>query len=384
LAGEKVAIIGGGISGICTALALQLRGIKAEVYEKDSPCDMSSGPGLILGGNALKALEALGVGPAIRKAGISTDSFTIYSEWGKSLADLNCRSQKDSTAFLFILPSDFHAILKASLFPGTITYQKELIDFEESDNQVHLTFGDETSTACDYLIACDGKHSQLRSRLLPHINLRFSGYTAWRGILVPDSEAAQIAYSETWGPRGRFGIVPLPDKKLYWYAIKKCASDGSSFEKWASLDLLFNFFSYHDPIQRILEKTEDEHIIRQDLYELEPLQQYLIGRILLLGDSAHGAYADLGQGASQAIEDSVCLVKWVRPELGLQESFRHYEEERLARTSQVSKDVKLFNKTAQLEKPVLCSIRNALFSLTPSSFHENRLKNLFEIETMIN
>ncbi|WP_052948633.1 FAD-dependent monooxygenase [Mesobacillus campisalis] len=380
MTGDRVAIIGGGIGGMCTARALQIRGIKAEVYEKGTQSNLASGPGLILGGNALKALDALGVGTDIRKAGVSTDSFTIYSEWGRSIADLNCRSQKDSTAFLFILPEDFHAILKASLSPGTLHYQKELIDFEDNNHDIHLTFQDGTATTFDFLIGCDGKHSFLRARLLPDIKLKFSGYTAWRGVLDPDNDARGL-YTETWGPRGRFGTAPLPDGKLYWYAIKKVAQDGSSYEKWASLDLLFNFFSYHEHIQRILEKTEDERIIRQDLYELEPLRQYLVGRVLLLGDSAHAAYADLGQGASQAIEDSICLAKWVKQDRPLKESFRHYEQERLVRTSRVAQEMKLFRKTAQLEKPLLCILRNILLKLLPSRFHENRLKNLFEIET---
>ncbi|WP_053360437.1 FAD-dependent monooxygenase [Bacillus sp. FJAT-27251] len=380
MAGERVAIIGGGIGGMCTARALQIRGIKAEVYEKGTQSNLSSGPGLILGGNALKALDALGVGTDIRKAGVSSDSFTIYSEWGRSIADLNCRSQKDSTAFLFILPEDFLAILKASLSPGTLHYQKELIDFEDNDHNIHLIFKDGTAVSCDYLIGCDGKHSFLRSRLLPDIKLKFSGYTAWRGVLDPDCDARAL-YTETWGPRGRFGTVPLPDGRLYWYAIKKIAPDGASYEKWASLDLLFNFFSYHEHIQRILEKTEDKHIVRHDLYELEPLRQYLIGRILLLGDSAHAAHADLGQGASQAIEDSICLAKRVKQGHPLKDSFRQYEQDRLSRTSQVAQEMKLFRKTAQLEKPFLCVLRNILLKLLPAKFHENRLKNLFEIET---
>lgn len=375
---ERVVIIGGGISGLCSALILQRIGISVKVYDQeDAP--RTSETGIILGGNALKALDYIGVGDRLKKSAISTNNCTILSEPGKIIADFSYHSRHGFSKFLFILQKDFYKILADTLQPGTLHYSKKLVHFKQSPHDIQLSFLDGTTVKSDYLIACDGCYSFIRSQLSSY-NVAFSNQTYWQGMVDVDEEISELGYSETWGPRGRFGIAPMPNKKLYWYAVKNAARKNDPYEKWSSLDLLFNFFSYHERIQTILEKTKDENIIRKELVELKHLQQYLFGRILLLGDSAHIVPSLLGQGASQAIEDAMYLAMCMKKEKLFHEGLMKYERQRLIRTKIVSTEMKRLQRIAQIDKPALCSIRNHFFRLVPARFHENKLKGLFDIE----
>lgn len=378
MAGEKVAVIGGGISGLCTALALQRKGIRAEVYERNKTADMPDS-GMILGGNALICLELLGLSPAMSECSLGTNEYNIKADSGKLISTLKYSSPALATCFRFFSGIDFLRILAGSLAPGTLHYGKKLADFKQHKNGVRLYFRDGTMEECTYMIACDGCHSTVRSRVISGHKPVFSGYTCWRGILEHDKDLGECAFSETWGPRGRFGIVPLPGNRLYWYAVKNSEGHSEAMAKWTSIDLLFNFFYYHDPIQQILERVKDEEILNHDLYEFKPISRFLYNHILLLGDAAHSSIPNIGQGASQAIEDAVMLANTLAESESLEEGFLSYSEHRPGHLRKVSSTIKNFGKVAQIEMPALCTIRNNLLRLAPTSFHSRRLGDIFEI-----
>lgn len=373
---EKVAIIGGGLSGLCSALALQQQGIDAEVYDHNHLVNWKDS-GMILGGNALKALEFLGLKSKLKEIGFPSDNCKIYSETGTEIANFTYPSS--TTKFLFVHATDIQNLLIKSLKPGTVHHEKTLVQLINNKDQLALFFQDGTSTSTDYMIACDGEHSFVRSHLLPETYVHPSRFFIWEGIIDAESEFNSLEYSETWGPRGVFGIAPLPKRKLFWYAIKKCSLD-DHIESWNSIDLLFNFFSYHEPIQAILERASNQPIKPKELNRLEPLSKYLFGKILLLGDSAHMLPPNLGQGSSLAIEDAYILANRIQTSRTILDAFRRYERDRLIRSKRMSIDLIRLQALSQIDKPALCSIRDKLLKLIPSSYHQNKLKTIFEID----
>ncbi len=339
---------------------------------------------MILGANALKTLEYIGLVDIVKKAGISSENCTIYSESGKPIADLSYHSQNDNLKYFFILHQDFVKTLVDYLKPGTLHYSKKLVQFRQSNTTISLIFSDGTTIDTEYLIACDGLHSLIRSQLLQSY-AELSDLVYWQGLLDIEDDIrhfSQLGFSETWGPRGSFGIAPLPNNQLYWYALKNTDGTSKPYENWVTLDLLFNFFSYHEPIQTILEKTKDENMIQKQIFEFKPLQQYLFDRVLLIGDSAHSVPGKLGQGASQAIEDAMFLAMCIKSHGTLDESFKRYERLRLNRSKIVSTQMNRLQMIGQMDKPALCFIRNRLLKLIPPSVHENKLKGLFEFEVL--
>ena len=222
--------------------------------------------------------------------------------------------------------------------------------------------------------ACQKKHDSKCS------TFRGCMVTCWRGVIEDTPPYIERSYTETWGPRGRFGIVPLANNRVYWYALKNCEENDIKKINWTTIDLLFNFFYYHEPIQQILEKSTNIELIRNDIYDIDPLPKYQFDNVLLTGDCAHAATPNMGQGASQAIEDAIYLANCVERTRTLNEAFEQFESKRISHTKRLVEDSWRLGKVAQMETPFLCTLRNKMIQITPSALHYSRIKNLFEVD----
>lgn len=378
MAHAKIAIVGGGISGLSTAVALQKKGIAVDIYEKNAEF---TGPdtGMVLSGNAIRSFYIMGLGGQLLSSGITSDCCSLKSDSGQLITRFDYQGPDHIPNYLFIQRSVLYKMLADALVPGSLHFGKQLVDFSQDSKAVTLSFKDGSKAVADCLIACDGGNSPIRKRLLPGSGLSFSGYACWRGY-IDYPPVKDISFSETWGPRGRFGMAPLPGNRLYWYAFKKYVSGKQDMANWTSIDLLFNFFYYHDPIQQILESTSPENIIYDELYVLKPLEQFHFDKILLLGDSAHASIPNIGQGASHAIEDAIYLSKCLSTEESVEKAFSLYGRQRLKRIQLISSEMKIYGKAAQIDFPALCSIRNKLLQLAPASYHNEKLRKVVEIE----
>lgn len=208
----RISIVGGGISGLCSAIALQRQGIQAEVYEKEARI-LEPDTGIILSGNAIRAFYIMGLGPKLRASGLDADGCLLKSDSGSTIAEFDYHSPSHIPNYLFIHRSELHRILSEALLPGSFHSEKHMIDFKH-DEAMTLFFDDGTSIESDCLISCDGAASQVRRKLFPDSSLVYSGFSCWRGILEDPPMKVQ-AYTETWGPRGRFGIAPLTDNRYF-------------------------------------------------------------------------------------------------------------------------------------------------------------------------
>jgi 2-polyprenyl-6-methoxyphenol hydroxylase-like FAD-dependent oxidoreductase len=369
---EKIAIVGGGISGLATALALKRIGRTVSIYEKKTE-NSHTGAGIILGSNALKALDYLGVLPQVQQLGISSNYYLIYDNHGNPITTIESKNM-EFPLYTFIHRKDLINILRDALSDEQIFYKKNLVFFTTNHNKSQLLFEDGTLVKTDYLLACDGIQSTIRKQLFPDKHLRYAGYTCWRGILENNQQHYLKNYMETWGPKGRFGTIPLTNNRTYWYALKNGKPNDTRFKTWKTNDLLTNFYDYHHPIPEIIENTFDENVTRRDIYDLEPLFQYVYDHILLLGDAAHASTPNLGQEACLAIEDALVLAKCIERERQLETAIRSFEKIRLTRMKKVLHETWLFGKIAQIDIPMICSVRNKVMKWAPASFHQSRFE----------
>lgn len=373
-----ISIIGGGISGLSTAIALKNQGFKVKIYEKDDLFS-SLDSGVVLGANAIQALTELGVKEEVMKHGFSTDRCTILSETGKELTELYHHSN-DYPTYTSIHRHDFIRILSKHIQLDEISFHENLTDFMYSPDGIELYFENGKQVATKYMIGSDGLHSNIRHQIEPMKKLRFAGYTCWRGIVHDCPDHFEKRFTETWGAKGRFGIIPLSGNQLYWYALKNCTRNDPELSSWTTKELLHNFSTYHDPIPQLIERTSDQDILHHDIYNLAPLTQFTYEHVILIGDAAHAATPDLGQGACQAIEDAYYLSKSLESENSLQKAFKKFEERRIARTRKITHHSRILGKVAQIDNPILCSIRNKMLSITPSAIHEQKLRSVFTLE----
>ncbi len=186
--------------------------------------------------------------------------------------------------------------------------------------------------------------------------------------------------SETWGTNGRFGIAPLANDQLYWFACINAPRNDPKMGAMKVLDLLANFKEYHDPIPRILEHTEDHQLIWNDIIDLSPIGQFAFDRIVLVGDAAHATTPNMSQGACQAIEDAYVLADEMSKGEEYSKAFIAFEKRRIDRTDFIVNTSWKMGKLAQLENPFLCGIRNFALRNTPKSFHDKQLEKIFKTD----
>jgi 2-polyprenyl-6-methoxyphenol hydroxylase-like FAD-dependent oxidoreductase len=376
----KVSIIGGGIAGLTTAIALKQKGIQANIYEA-APAVRPVGAGLALSSNAMRVYKLLGFMDEVIDHGRLMASFSVLDQQGRIItkADSDAISKKYGLDNFLIHRHTLHDLLLSKLDPETIFTHKKAIAFSNQKDKVGVSFEDGTSISTDYLIVGDGIHSAIRQQLLPQSKPRYSGYTCWRAVM--DNSKLKINQSsETWGTNGRFGIAPLANDQLYWFACINTTRNNPKMAAMKVMDLLNNFKGYHDPIPQILEQTDDHQILWNDIIDINPISQFAFDRIVLVGDAAHATTPNLGQGACQAIEDAYILADEMSKTDDYPKAFRAFEKRRIPRTHFIVHTSWKMRKLAQLENPLLCGIRNFGLRSTPKSISEKQMEKIFKTD----
>jgi 2-polyprenyl-6-methoxyphenol hydroxylase-like FAD-dependent oxidoreductase len=144
--------------------------------------------------------------------------------------------------------------------------------------------------------------------------------------------------------------------------------------------LLERFRGWHEPINSIIEATDESSILRNDIYDQDPLRKWSDGRVTLLGDAAHPAIPTLGQGACQAIEDAVVLAACLRRESNVVRALKSYESLRMKRTSSITLESRRMGRMGQWKSPLVCWLRDKLIQRTPDRIRTRQLNRLFQFE----
>jgi 2-polyprenyl-6-methoxyphenol hydroxylase-like FAD-dependent oxidoreductase len=379
---NRLIIAGAGIGGLTLAIALQRKGIDATIVEQ-APTIRPLGAGLVLAANAVKAFAEIGIEQEVLKAGKALKRLVIKDRMGRVLTSTDSEqiSRKYGTIDNFAIHrADLHDVLLKHLQPASIQLGKQCVDFKQHSEGVSLSFQDGTIINTDYVIACDGIHSIFRRKLLPQSEVRYAGYTCWRAVIDNPPPGINIGEtSETWGQGSRFGICPLVNGKLYWFACLNADANNALMRNYTAENLLSRFSHFHEPIPSLIKNTRNEQLIWGDIIDLKPLTQFAFDNIVLMGDAAHATTPNMGQGACMAIEDAVVLSNLLGTHSSFQDAFRKFERMRLARTEKIVRGSWQLGRIAQLENPILAQLRNAAIRATPSSVAEKQMKFLYEV-----
>lgn len=380
---KQFTILGGGIAGLTAAIALKQKGIRAIVFEA-APEIKPFGAGLLLAANAVKGYERLGIAEKIVARGLALPTFSILDQRGCVItsADAAKIGRQYGLHNFAIHRAALHEALLAELEPGQVQTGKRATRFEKlGDDAIEIYFTDGTTQRTDFLIVAEGIHSAVRQQLLPDSEPRYAGYTCWRAVVgTPPALAGLTTASETWGRDGRVGIVPLAGEKIYWFACVNARQNDPVMRDVKVADLQRMFQKFHPAVRTILENTRDEDLIWNDIIDLRPIEKFAFGNIVLIGDAAHATTPNMGQGACQAIEDAVILADELGKNTEPSAAFAAFEKRRLKRTHFIVNNSWRLGKIAQLSRPWLVALRNALFRLVPESVNERQLKTLLETD----
>lgn len=357
-------VVGGGIGGLTSAIALRRTGWLVTVLEQAESFG-EIGAGIVLMSNGLRCLDALGLGDAVRGSGrpdVPTGVRTASGRW-LSRIDGTALEQKLGTAAIVLHRAALHTILRDalpsdSLIPGATPTSI-------SGAEVRYTRGDSTAVArADLVVGADGVDSWVRSRCWPDVPAPiYSGSTAWRAI-TDSRPGVEMSMSMTWGLGTEFGVMPLADGRIYWYAAANSPEGRRAPDELSEVRRLCG--SWHAPIPELLAATSPEAVLRHDIYRLTDLPSYTRGSVALLGDAAHAMTPNLGQGGGQAIEDAFVLAAAIGSEPDVNAALARYDRERRTRTQAMSRAAtSQLRFGQQLSNPLAVALRNTAIALTP-------------------
>jgi len=372
---NDISIIGGGIAGLSMAIALEKNGIIPTVYES-TPELKPVGAGIALAFNAMKACRYLGVYDEIRKLGNPLDDARITDDQGKILSKFRYNNYIDlfGEVSVAIHRWDLQEALRSALHSTKIVTGKKAVDFSKHDKNVEIVFEDGTQIITDLVLACDGIHSIFRQKLIPHSSPKYSGYTCWRGIGdLPDSYPWKETMIESWGPGHRLGIVPLRQNRVYWFAVKNAPANDKKMQSSTKEDILHYFKKWNKDMTRVIEETQESHIILNDISDIDPISRFDFDNILLAGDAAHATTPNMGQGGCQAIVDAATLGKILQAGVPIENGFADFEKQRVKKTAKVIINSRQFGKLAQSENPFVIFIRNLLVRMASEKSNAKRI-----------
>ncbi|MEU4812689.1 FAD-dependent monooxygenase [Nocardia fluminea] len=346
-------VVGGGIGGLAAALALAGKGWSVQVLER-APEVAEVGSGISLWSNALRALDALGVGDTVRAQGSAEVSAGIRDDRGRWLSRTDVATLRER----FGAPVVIHRarlldILRAPLPEGVV---RTGISVREVTTDGTVAHSSGTSSA-DLVVGADGIHSVARRAVCGEVAPRYAGYTAWRAIVDIDEPLTE--FGETWGRGARFGMAPLADGRVYCFAVYDAPENAPG----SLADVRDRFGDWHQPISALLAAADPDTVLHNDIYDLPALPTFTAGRIALLGDAAHAMTPNLGQGGCQALEDAVVLARLADEPDGL----ARYDRERRPRTRMIVDRSARVGTIAQLSARPLVALRNTALRLTPTS-----------------
>ncbi|MFJ1754780.1 FAD-dependent monooxygenase [Kitasatospora sp. NPDC088134] len=309
-------VIGGGIGGLTAALALHRRGLPVTVHERAASLE-PVGAGLTLAPNALRALDALGLGARLRALAVTHPAVGLRRPSGRWLArtDTGAVEAHFGDPVLAVARAELIAALLDALPPGTVRTGSPaaLTDPGDALRPAVVTTPDGERRAA-LVVGADGLRSATRGTLFPdHPGPHYSGFTTWRTVIDRPAQAP-AAVGEVWGRGALVGVVPLAAGRVYLYAAALAPAGGRAADGDEHAELLRRFGSWCAPVPELLRQVAPDRVLRHDVLEsAAPLPAFHRGRVALLGDAAHAMSPFQGQGACQAVEDALVLAAAARP-----------------------------------------------------------------------
>lgn len=337
---KRVLVVGGGIGGLSAAIALRKVGIETDLVEKNSAWSVY-GVGIIQPGNALRALDQLGLAREAVAAGHQVLGDRTFLRDGETVI-----ADGDWPVLVDGLPPGngitrprLHQIFQRhTLDVGTdVRTGVTVAKLTQTGDRVAVAFSDGDERDYDLVVGADGIRSQIRETIFgAEYAPNYTGQLCWRYNLARIGSLDKI-----WvflGETGTVGLVPLSEDLMYMFCIEKPPA-GTPIrppQAGSAAVLRERLAEYGGVVADQRELIGDDAAV-----VVRPVENVLVdppwhqGRVVLLGDAAHATSPHCGQGAAQAIEDAIVLAEEVATDRELEASLAAYSARRFDRCKMI-------------------------------------------------
>ncbi|MTD99162.1 FAD-dependent oxidoreductase [Paracoccus sp. YIM 132242] len=318
LQSRPVTIVGGGVAGLTVALALRRRGADVTVLER-APAITEVGAGLQLSPNAMRVLDALGLGPALDALSLPSRAVRLRDASGTEVVRLDLARHRPGARFRLIHRARLIEVLEQAALSAGV--------------RIDLGRTIETPPDVPLLIGADGLHSRIRAALNGREVPFFTGQTAWRAVIA--AEDAEPEAQVFMGPNRHLVSYPLAGGLRNIVAVLE-TRDWQD-EGWSRPDdpanLRAAFAGFGGPVPGWLAQVDQVHV--WGLFRHEVAARWQDGRMAILGDAAHPTLPFMAQGACMAIEDAWTLVACLDATSDQETALSRYQNLRKPRTASI-------------------------------------------------
>ena len=336
----EITIIGAGMAGLTTGIALKKFGHQVTIYEQAEQI-LPVGAAISLWSNGVKCLNYLGLTAQVEKLGgkmdnlayidgLTGDVMTQFSLY-PLIEEVGQRPYPVSRA-------ELQNMLMDEFGREDIHLAKKMISFVEEGERVKIQFADGGEIESDLLVGADGTHSITRAYVLgEQVERRYAGYVNWNGLVdVSDDYAAADQWTTFVGEGKRVSLMPVANNRFYFF-FDVPLPVGLENDRSQYKALFKQYFrGWCEPVQKLIDAVDVQKTNRVEIHDIEPFADFYKGRVVIVGDAAHSTTPDIGQGGCQAMEDAIYLARSLQINtLGLQDSLRRYQNKRNERANEL-------------------------------------------------
>ncbi|KAI5058155.1 hypothetical protein GOP47_0026325 [Adiantum capillus-veneris] len=379
---QDVVIVGGGIAGLATALALHRLGVKPMLLEQSDQLRIA-GSSIGIWSNAWRALEALGVADSLRDKFLKLSGIEFFEENGSLILSLGFDEGSRDIELRGVERKALIETLREPLPDGTVFYDSQVTGIKKlagGYTEVRCKSGQAIQTKV--CIGCDGAGSVV-AKWMNMGEPRYAGYTATRGLAVyPDGHNLSPTAKQILGRGVRAGIVPMDANSAYWFVVFNSSGERITDVELVREEALKLVRGWPSIIIDAVNRSPLETFSRRGLADRWMLPaggpHFYKGGVTLAGDAMHPMTPNLGQGGCCALEDAVILGRALSKALSstrvsdqplksqsqemerIELALKSYTEERWPRMLPMAVRSYVTGALLQLDSEIVCSVRNKL------------------------
>ncbi|MER7673211.1 FAD-dependent oxidoreductase [Kitasatospora sp. NPDC096128] len=309
---RTILVVGGGTAGCALAALLRKAGLAVDMVEAMADWNVY-GSGITLQGNALRVLREIGVWEQVRARGYSTDGVSITTPDGTVLftqQDAHTGGEDLPATLGMQRPALQEILTEAVRAAGTgVRLGLTVEELTQDQDGVQVVFSDGSTGRYDLVAAADGISSSTRTMIGITEKPVPTGMGIWRTPAPRPAEVTRthLAYG---GPAFIAGFCPTSETTLYAYLVEpnrdRAGIDPATYAE-EMRKLAAGYGGHWDAIRDSITDSSqinytwfDRHLVEGDWHR---------GRVVLVGDAAHGCPPTIAQGAAMSLEDASVLAE---------------------------------------------------------------------------